>query len=188
MSTSITAGRFASNVGQFIKFGLVGGSGTVVNAGMFVVAKKLFEVVWDIHYYDPLLAIPFTDFNVRWYNIFAFIAFFVANLWNYQLNRKWTFSSVDKVSWWRGFFPFLLTGIGAYVVSQVIMVALVNPTSPIALSSEVFDDSSGLRNKSYWANIISIIVAMPINFIINKLWTFRSKPKAPRVVEESHPA
>ena len=40
----------------------------------------------------------------------------------------------------------------------------------------------------YWANAISIIVAMPINFVINKLWTFRSEPKATQVVHETEPA
>lgn len=61
-------------------------------------------------------------------------------------------------------------------MSQVVATLLMNPTSPIALSPVIFDDSSGLRTKFYWASAISIVVAMPVNFIINKVWTFR-KPK-----------
>ncbi|QPK80296.1 GtrA family protein [Corynebacterium lizhenjunii] len=183
----MTIGRVAANLRQFIKFGLVGGSGVVVNQAVFIATKKLFDLAFGLHYYDPFLPIPFTDFNIRYYNVFAFIAFLVANVWNYQLNRKWTFGAVNKVSWLRGFFPFLVTGVGAMLVSQVVMVALLNHNSPVALPTDVFDDSSGLRNRGYWANMFSIIVAMPINFIINKLWTFRSKPKQPVVVEETVP-
>lgn len=91
------------------------------------------------------------------------------------------------MSWLRGFFPFLITGVGAMIVSQIVMVALINTNSPVQLPSDIFDDSSGLRNKSYWANAISIVVAMPINFVINKLWTFRSKPKSPVVVAQEDP-
>ncbi|WP_049192400.1 GtrA family protein [Corynebacterium striatum] len=183
----LTFARFASNFGQFIKFGVVGGSGVLVNQAVFIATKKIFDSAFGLHYYDPFWAIPFTDFNIRWYNVFAFIAFLVANIWNYQLNRKWTFGSVEKVSWLRGFFPFLITGVGAMIVSQIVMVALINTNSPVQLPSDIFDDSSGLRNKSYWANAISIVVAMPINFVINKLWTFRSKPKSPVVVAQEDP-
>ena len=57
------------------------------------------------------------------------------------------------------------------------MTFLMNPLSPIALPAEVFDDSTGLRTKSYWAQAISTFVAMPVNFVINKFWAF-GKPKA----------
>ena len=120
--------------------------------------------------------------------MFLTIAFLVANTWNYQLNRMWTFRSVTKVSWLRGFFPFLLAGVGAFLVSQVVATLLMNPTSPLHLPSDILDDSTGLRTKVYWASAISIIVAMPINFILNKLWTFRSQPKTPQLVEETEPA
>ena len=50
----------------------------------------------------------------------------------------------------------------------------MNPTSPLHLPTDILDDSTGLRTKVYWASAISIIVAMPINFILNKLWTFRA--------------
>lgn len=180
--------RMAANLRQFIKFGMVGGSGALVNFAVFVLCKKIAEDFFHVHETDVWFPILGTEFNVRWYNVFMVIAFLVANTWNYQLNRMWTFKSVSSVSWLRGFFPFLLTGLGALIVSQIFMVLLMNPTTPIGLPREIFDDSNGLRTMSYWANMISVILAMPVNFIINKLWTFRSRPEGPRVVHEQEPA
>ncbi len=182
----LSVARFASNFGQFLKFGLVGGSGAAVNLFVYFLAQKLFGAA-DIFAEDPFMNLFGSAFHIRWYHVFATISFLVANTWNYQLNRMWTFRTVSKVSWVRGFFPFLLAGIGAFIVSQVILTLLMNPNSPVGLPTDVFDNSTGLRTKSYWAQAISIVVAMPINFIINKLWTFRSKPNKPVVVDEVAP-
>ena len=126
-----------------------------------------------------------TSFNIRWYHIFVTIAFLVANTWNYQLNRMWTFKS-SAVGWFRGYIAFLTTGVLAFLVSLVVTTLLMNPTSPIALPSDVFDDSTGLRTKLYYASAIAILVSMPVNFIINKLWSFR-KPRTPKVIIHTEP-
>ncbi|STC70146.1 hypothetical membrane protein [Corynebacterium pilosum] len=175
--------RMLNGVRQFIMFGLVGGSGTLVNLAVTYLSKKSAELGWGIHENDIFFNLFGTEFNVRWYHIFATIAFLVANTWNYQLNRSWTFKGVPKRSWLRGFFPFLATGLVAYVVSLVVLTLLMNPTSPIGLPDSVFDNSTGFRTKFYWAQAISIVVAMPVNFIINKLWTF-AKPKVKVVAEQ----
>ena len=180
--------RFASNFGQFIKFGLVGGSGALVNIAVSILAAKCGLSWFGATPHDAMFNLFGTQFHVRWFMLFSTIAFLVANTWNYQLNRMWTFKSVSKVSWLRGFFPFLITGIGAYLVTLAVQYLLMNPTSPLQLPPDIFDDSTGFRTMYYWANAISIVVAMPINFIFNKLWTFRSTPKKPVVVHETEPA
>ena len=182
-----TAVRFVAGVRQFIRFGIVGGSGVLVNFVVFYLANKALENGLGLHANDVVMQLGSTRWNVRWYHVMYTLAFVLANTWNYQLNRIWTFRTVSKVSWIRGFFPFLLTGIGAFIVSQVILTLLMNPNSPLGLPTDVFDNSTGLRTKSYWAQAISIVVAMPINFIINKLWTFRSTPNKPVVVDEVAP-
>ena len=184
----LSVARFVSNFGQFLKFGIVGGSGTLVNLVASVIAKKCGWAFFEAMPNDPLVNLFGTQFHLRWFMLYSTIAFLVANTWNYQLNRMWTFKSVSKVSWIRGFFPFLLAGIGAFLVSMAIQHLLMNPTSSLHLPADILDDSTGLRTMYYWANAISIIVAMPINFVINKLWTFRSTPKAPVVVQETEPA
>lgn len=174
--------RFLDGIRQFFKFGIVGGSGTIVNLAIVYLSTKIAQGGWGISEHEVFLNLFGTQWNIRWYHVFMFIAFLVANTWNYQLNRSWTFRRVRKLSWLRGFFPFLASGLVSLVVSQAVATMLMNPTSPIALPADVFDDSSGLRTMFYWASAISIIVAMPVNFAINKLWAFRRQQPTVAVV------
>lgn len=176
-----TSMRLMDGMRQFFKFGIVGGSGTIVNLAMVYLTTKIAGV-WDISEHEVFLNLFGTQWNIRWYHVFMLIAFLVANTWNYQLNRSWTFRHLPKKSWLRGFFPFLASGLVTLVVSQGVATMLMNPTSPLALPADVFDDSTGLRTMFYWASAISIIVAMPVNFAINKLWAFR-RPAVTAVVD-----
>lgn len=181
-ATGMSKTRLMAGMRQFIMFGIVGGSGTIVNLVVIYATKKIAELGWAISEHDVFQSLAQTPWNVRWYHVFMIIAFLVANTWNYQLNRSWTFRGIAKRSWLRGFFPFLASGLVSLVVSTLVATLLMNPTSPIALPSDILDDSSGLRTKFYWASAISIVVAMPVNFIINKLWAFR-KPKTKAIIE-----
>ena len=67
MNSSATTERMANGLREFIKFGLVGGSGVVVNLAVFYVAKKSLEAGLDLHEADALMSIPGTRFNIRWY-------------------------------------------------------------------------------------------------------------------------
>lgn len=174
--------RLLDGMRQFMMFGIVGGSGTLVNLAVIYATKKFAELGWGISEHEVFVSIVGTPWNIRWYHIFMIIAFLVANTWNYQLNRSWTFRGIAKRSWWRGYGPFLASGLVSLAVSTFVATLLMNPTSPIALPGDVFDDSSGLRTKFYWASAISILVAMPVNFAINKVWAFR-RPKISAVVE-----
>ncbi|MGP6173549.1 GtrA family protein [Corynebacterium sp. A21] len=178
--------RIVAGLSQFIKFGIVGGSGVVVNLAVIVLVKKIAGWTAGITEHDALINLLGTEWNIRWYHVFMTIAFLVANTWNYQLNRMWTFKGISTKSWFRGFFPFLLTGLGAFLISQVVATLLMNTSSPLALSPDIFDDSTGFRTKFYWASAISILVSMPVNFLINKFWTFR-RPKV-KVVAEQPPS
>lgn len=171
-----TAVRFATGLRQFVRFGIVGGSGVLVNFVVFYLANKGLENGLGLHANDVVAQLGSTRWNMRWYHVLSTLAFLLANTWNYQLNRSWTFRGVHGRSWLRGFFPFLATGALAFAVSLTCMTLLMNPTTPIGLPDSVFDDSSGLRTKSYWAQAISTFIAMPVNFIINKFWAF-GKPK-----------
>ena len=185
MTASPTVARMLGNLRQFIQFGIVGGSGVVVDQAVNYVSKKNAEIA-GISEHDAFINLLGTQFNIRWYHVFVTLGFLVANTWNYQLNRMWTFKGTNPRSWWRGFFPFLLAGLGAFLIRLVLMTLFMNPGSPISLPTDILDDSSGLRTKFYWASAISILVAMPVNFVINKLWTFRG-PKV-SVVHQSDPA
>ncbi|WP_425309573.1 GtrA family protein [Ammonicoccus fulvus] len=163
--------RHRHNWIQLIRFGLVGGSGVLVNLLVTVIGNKLFP-----HYQGVAIDLPFTDFNIRWYHVITTVAFLVANTWNFQLNRSWTFKSSKHANWFKEFFPFLATGLVAYAFGQIIITLLLKHGSPLELKHwfPFLDDSTGLRTALYWANLVQIIITMPINFVVNKLWTFRA--------------
>lgn len=170
---------------QFLRFGIVGGSGVFVNFAVLIVVRRVFDGAFAILPDDPFLNLLGSQFHIRWYHVFLTIAFLVANTWNYQLNRWWTFKGSFTPTWWRGYLAFLATGVGALIVNLLVATTLMNANSPFALPTDIFDDSTGLRTRIYWANLIGTFVSMPVNFILNKLWAFR-KPKS-RVVAEQPP-
>jgi len=151
----------------FFRFGLVGASGVVVNLLVAIICKKLGPDEEDI-----FVGLPFSDFNIRWYHVYSTIAFLVANLLNFQLNRQWTFRSAKHSGWFREYFPFLAVGVLGQLVGLGILTLLMHPGSMISLSPTFFDDSTGFRTRFYWAQLITIAVVTPISFVLNKLWTF----------------
>lgn len=159
--------KYGYTIRQFFKFGVVGGSGVLVNLLVVIICKKIYP-----HYETPLFNLFGTPWSIRLYHLYATVAFLVANTWNYQLNRMWTFRSRHHGGWLRGFFPFLAAGLAAFVVNVIVQTLLINPTSPIALPREVFDDSNGFRTLLYWATLIGTLVATPFNFVLSKLWVF----------------
>ena len=158
---------------QFMRFGIVGASGFLVNQAVFVLAKKIFHDGFDLSPSQVFLNLLGTQFNLRWYHFFCIVAFLVANIWNFVLNRYWTFGGAEKQKWWKQLPQFMAVGIFGLIITGAVLTALVNPESPIALPESFFDDSTGLRTKVYWGNFIGVMVAVPANFLFNKLWTFR---------------
>ena len=159
--------RHAHNWILLFRFGLVGGSGVLVNLVVAIIAKKLGQNEEGI-----ALDLPFTDFNIRWYHVFSTIAFLFANLWNFQLNRMWTFRSAKHSGWFREYGPFLAVGVLGQVIGLGILTLLMHPGSIFSLSPTFFDNSTGFRTRFYWAQLITIALVTPISFILNKIWTF----------------
>ena len=159
--------RHGHNWLLLLRFGVVGFAGVFVNLLVTVIVNKAGPDEDNI-----FLGLPLTDYNVRWYHVFSTIAFLVANLWNFQLNRLWTFRSAKHSGWLREYLPFLTVGLLAQVVGLVILTLLMHPHSPLALPLAIFDDSTGFRTRLYWAQLITIAVVTPLSFVLNKLWTF----------------
>jgi putative flippase GtrA len=159
--------RHGHNWLLLFRFGVVGFSGVFVNLLVTVLANKVGPDEDGI-----FLGLPLTDYNVRWYHVFSTAAFLVANLWNFQLNRLWTFRSAKHSGWLREYVPFLTVGLLAQVVGLGILTLLMHPNSPLALPPAIFDDSTGFRTRLYWAQLITIAVVTPISFVLNKIWTF----------------
>lgn len=163
--------RYRHVLRQFVKFGLVGGAGVVVNMVVAIIMNKANG--GTVNAQRVLFAIPGTDFNFRFTSLVWIVAFLVANLFNFQLNRSWTFRGTAKAPWWQEFWPFLLVGSVAAAAGLFIKIAFTNPTSPVYLPEPWFHENAGLRSREYWSQLLTIVITMPINFLVNKVWTFR---------------
>jgi putative flippase GtrA len=172
--------RHGHNWVLLFRFALVGASGVCVNLFVAIMCKKLGPDENGI-FFD----LPLTDFNVRWYHVYSTIAFLVANLWNFELNRLWTFRSGKHAGWFREYFPFLTVGIFAQIVGLGILTLLMHPDSILSLSPTIFDNSTGFRTRFYWAQLITIVIVTPVSFLLNKVWTFSAVRGKHRVAETS---
>jgi len=82
-------------------------------------------------------------------------SFLVAASWNYWWNRTWTFRAQ------RG--NFSIQGMRFFIVSAAVYVANVGVLAALV--------SSGLGKIG--AQAIAIVLVTPLNFLGNKLWSFR---------------
>lgn len=186
MEKNPTSQRLNTALRQFIKFGLVGGTGVVVNLLVVIIARKVGIAV-GTNEHDVFMNLLGTRWNIRYTHVYATLAFLLANVWNFQLNRSWTFRVENRPNWFRQFIPFLLAGISGWIISLITITLLTNPNSPITLPTSIFDDSTGLRNRFYWANLIGVLLGTPANFLINKLWTFGHRLNRPRIELKEQP-
>ena len=128
--------RKPENWAQLVRFGIVGGSGYVVNLIVFALLAELA----DFHHIPAAIG-----------------AFLVAVTNNFAWNRLWTFRAQAP-----GRHPahqgmrFLIVSVIGLAVNLVVLEALI----------------SGLDVSELPAQAIAVAVAMPANFIGNKLWTF----------------
>jgi putative flippase GtrA len=119
---------------QLLKFGLVGGSGYLINLGVFAVL---------------------TD-NLGVYHLAAAIgAFCVAVTNNFLWNRHWTFGPGEGRASFQAA-RFFAVSIAALGLNLVVLEALVSQHTVGDLTAQA----------------IAVAVAMPFNFLGNKLWTF----------------
>ena len=127
---------------QFVKFAVVGGIGTIVN----LVVLKATLLIWG-HFAAE------TPFAVE---IFASgLAFAVAVVNNYLLNRWWTFRS--KGSFGGEFVKFLIVSIAGLGLNE--------------LAFWLFRGQLGIG--VLVSQCLAILCVLPFNFIVNKLWSFR---------------
>jgi putative flippase GtrA len=91
------------------------------------------------------------------YNLAALCSFLVAVTNNYTWNRLWTFRGQRGHVAYQGF-RFLVVAVAALAVNELLLTALV----------------TGGVGKVV-AQAIAVVFVMPINFVGNKLWSFRRR-------------
>jgi putative flippase GtrA len=140
----VSASEFAYRLGaaarrpaswlQLFKFGLVGGSGYLINLGVFAVLSS----------------------NLGLHHIVAAIsAFCVAVTSNFFWNRHWTFAAGNGHAGFQAA-RFFAVSIAALLINLALLEALIGGTSLGDLPAQA----------------IAVALAMPFNFLGNKLWTF----------------
>lgn len=128
------AARRPASWWQLVKFGIVGGSGYLINLAVFAL------LVGNFGAHHALAAVG---------------AFCVAVTNNFLWNRHWTFGRGDGSAGFQAarFFAVSLASLGLNLAVLELLVA----------SGSVGDLT---------AQAIAVAVAMPFNFLGNKLWTF----------------
>jgi putative flippase GtrA len=149
---------------QFARFCAVGGSGVVVNLIVFTLVLLVWLLVTGhIHSASGLagavhgLVVKRNTQGVPPVaNYLANAAGFVVSvLTNYYLNRRWTFRSTKDVA---GELPkFITVSVIAYAGQLGVFWLLREQAHLAPIPSQ----------------LIAIVFVMPINFVANKLWSFR---------------
>ena len=131
---------------QFVKFGIVGLSNTVISYILYLVSLLAFQRLGIFSEVDYIIA--------------SIIAFILSVLWSFYWNNKMVFQLEDgqKRSWWKAliktYISYSFTGL---FLNNILLVFWVQ----FCYISE------------FLAPIINLIVSVPINFLINKFWAFR---------------
>lgn len=167
---------------QFIKFGLVGVSNTVVS-----------YVTYSLTYYWILGVSAMTDdIKVQIANVVGFvISVLNAYIWQSKFVFKEQESGEHRV-WWK----VLIKTYISYAFSGLFLTAVL-----LALWLKVVHIEQYLGGVAQWltgfglqlsatdvavslAPFLNMVITIPINFCINKFWAYRQKDKKPTEAEE----
>ncbi len=131
---------------QFVKFGLVGVTNTVIgyvlNIGVLLLLKS-YEVGWD-------------------YIAANIVSFALSVLWSFMLNSIFVFKEEEgeKRNPWKTLLKtYIAYGFTGIVLNNVLSFIWIN----------VFGISK------YIAPLINLIISIPVNFFMNKLWAFKGE-------------
>ena len=128
--------RRPANWLQLIRFAIVGGTGFVLNLGIYALC---------VH----VLGIP--------YQIAAVLAWLIAVLNNFVLNRHWTFgASAGRIHFQA--IRFFVVSLLAFVFVNLVLLTLLVEVGGVAKVP---------------AQALAVAAATPLNFLGNKLWSFR---------------
>ena len=130
------------NLIQFIKFAMVGASNAVVAYIFYVVFLLTFEFFGILEDIDYLVA--------------QYLSFFLSVVWAYFWNNRYVFDGSDK-KWYSKFLKMLLV----YSLTGIVL-----STALLYLMVDIWGWSKLI------APIINIMIGLPINYLLNKFWTF----------------
>ena len=131
---------------QFVRFGLVGVSNTIVSYGLYVICLLILQK-------NGLF--PKSDYLVS-----QIVSFVIGVLWAFYGNDKYVFTlkQGEQRSLWKSliktYISYSFTGLFLNSILLVLWVQICHIPDIIA-------------------PLFNLIVSVPINFIVNKLWAFK---------------
>jgi dolichol-phosphate mannosyltransferase len=129
--------RRPANWMQLVRFAIVGGTGFVLNLGVYALC---------VH----ALSVP--------YQVAAVVAWLVAVLNNFVLNRHWTFdASAGRIHFQA--IRFFVVSLLAFAFGLLLLTALV--------------ELGGVAKVP--AQALAVAASTPLNFLGNKLWSFQMR-------------
>jgi len=136
------------NLMQFVKFGIVGVSNTVISYVLYAVTLLgLQKAGW----------LPKVDYLVA-----QVVAFVLSVLWSFYWNNKYVFTMEEGQS--RNMWHALAKTYVSYSFTGLFLNSIL---------LFLWVDILGISE--FIAPIINLLISVPINFIINKFWAFKSK-------------
>ena len=133
---------------QFIKFGIVGLSNTIISYLIYLAA---FLGLQKLHLF------PSVD-----YLIAQFIGFLLSVLWSFYWNNKYVFAKDKNEK--RSTFQAILKTYVSYAFTGLFLNSLLS-----ILWVEVLQISKII------APFINLLISVPLNFVMNKFWAFKDK-------------
>lgn len=130
---------------QFVHFGMVGFTNTVISYVIYVGALVCFQKKNMFVNTDYLVA--------------QFIAFVLSVLWSFCLNRRFVFDDSEKqIVWYQAliktYISYATTGLVLTWILSYLWVEVVGMSKIIA-------------------PIINLLITVPLNFVLNKFWAFK---------------
>ncbi len=161
-----------SSVIQFIKFGLVGVSNTLVNYLVYVIFVAL-----GVHY---VIA------NALGFIISVLNAYFWGSRFVFKEDK-----TKEKRVWWKVLlktYASYALGFGINTVLLILWIDLLNVGQYFGFVGDIIGWASGFLNflpesmtaeeiSEIVAPVINMFVTVPINFVVNKFWAYRQKAK-----------
>jgi putative flippase GtrA len=154
---------------QFIKFGLVGVSNTIVSLTVYMTCCHIIGT------------------NVHVANTMGFI---ISVLWAFFMQSRFVFKedeSCEKRVWWKAliktYVAYSFTGLFLTEVLLIFWLDFINLSqylTPLAqwLKTNVNFAMSEVKLAETIAPFMNMVITIPINFCVNKFWAYKQKSKA----------
>ena len=133
---------------QFIKFGIVGLSNTLLGYVIYVVTLRILRAAQVFPEADIFLA--------------QLVMFLLSVLWAFYWNNRMVFRAKEGEK--RDWLPALLKTYVSYAFTSLFLSEAL-----LALWVKVLGISA------YIAPLINLLITVPLNFVLQKYWAFREK-------------